>query len=162
MNRFENPRAVLLATLALWGAAAAWGAALDVFARISPPAAAALAVLALAFPPAVLALDANVRAHVARLSARTVALALAGTSLAAVAVLAAMSRRHGLAFEAAVAGPAALLTYFVLPLWLGAAVECSRRLLSLRRSGPATSPAATRDAPRASRTNARGAGAAGA
>lgn len=162
MNRSENPRAVLAAALTLWAAAVAAGAAHDVFARISPGAALALALLALAFPAAVLALDDSVGAHVAALAPRTLGLAFAGFTLAAAALLAAMLARHGLALEAAVSGPFAWLTYFVAPVWLGLAAEGARRAGAIRRSAPGTSPAARRDAPRAARTSARGAGAAGA
>jgi hypothetical protein len=162
MNRFENPGAVLAAAWAAWAAAVAVGAAMDVFARISPEAAAALAILAMVFPPAVLALDESVRRHVAALPARSVALPFGVVSVAVLSLVALLLRRHGLAWGAAVSGPFALLTYFLLPLWVGLAAESARRTLSLRRSAPATSPAARRDAPRAARTSARGAGAAGA
>lgn len=160
MNRFENPGAVLAAALGSWAAAVAAAAMFDVFARISPGAAQALAVLALLLPLAVLALDESVSAHVAGLSARTVALAWAVTTLVAGTLLAAMLRRHGLAPEAAVSGPFALLTYFVAPVWTGLAFEAIRRAAAVTRSAPATSPAARPAAPRAARTSARGAGAA--
>ena len=126
MNRFENPGAVLATALVSWAAAVSAGAMLDVFIRISPGAAQALALLALAFPLAVLWLDESVAAHVARFTGRTVALALLSTTLIAGALLGALLRRHGLALEAAAAGPFALLTYFVAPVWLGLAAEAAR------------------------------------
>jgi hypothetical protein len=162
MNRLENPVAVLVAACAAWAAAVAAGAAMDVFARISPEAAAAVAILAIVFPPAVLALDESVRRYVAALPSRGVALPLAGVTVAVLALLALLLRRHGLEWESAVRGPFALLTFFLVPLWVGLAAEAARRAVPLRRSAPATSPAARRGAPRGARTSARGAGAAGA
>ena len=162
MNRLENTPAVLGAAWGTWAAAVTAGAALDVFVRISPGAAAAIAILALAFPPAVLALDEHVRRHVSGLSARGVGLAFAAVTVAMVAMLTLLLRRHGLAGGAAVSGPFALLTYFVAPLWMGLATEVARRALSLRRWAPGKSPAARPGVPRDARTSARGAGAAGA
>ena len=162
MNRFENPGVVLVAALGLWACAVAVGAMHDVFTRISPGAAQALVVIALLLPVAVLMLDESVAAHVARLPVKSVALAFMATTVIGAALLAAMLRRHGLAFEAAISGPFALLTYFVAPVWTGLVAEAARRAAAIKRSAPATSPAARPAAPRASRTSARGARAAGA
>ena len=161
MNRLENPVAVLGMAGALWAAAAVAGASLDVFARISPGAAVALAVVACGLPPAVLALDESVRRYVSGVAARKVLVPFAALTVVIVAMLLALLVRD-LTGAAAVSGPFAVLTYFLVPFWIGLATEIARRAASLRRSAPATSPASRRDAPRAARTSARGAGAAGA
>jgi hypothetical protein len=159
----ERPAAVLALALAAWGAAVLLAAANGVFARISPETAAALAILAAAFAPAALALDAGLRDHVKAIATRTLAIALGTTMLAALLLAGASLRRHGLSLEAAVTAPFALLTYFVGPVALGiGAALVQRAAARLTRSAPARSPAARPGAQQGGRTSARGAGAAGA
>ena len=121
----EDSRAVL--GLGGWGAAVAYAASQDVFARISPGAATALALLAALAAPAALALDANRRAQARRASVITLAV---GQALAALALLAGMKLlpgNHALSLETAVSGSFAVLTYFVGPVGLGLATALLQR-----------------------------------
>ena len=160
----EDTRSVLVLGLGAWGASVAYAASQDVFARISPGAAVALALLAAVAAPAALALDANLCEQASRASAAALCTALLGALLAILAGVGVLLRGPGLSLEAAVGGPFAVLTYFVGPVALGLATALLRRDsgTSVTRSAPAKSPAASPAARRASRTNAPGAGAAGA
>ena len=156
----EDSRSVLALALGGWGAAVAYAAAFDVFTRISPGAAAALAVLAALAPPAALVLDANLREQARRTSTAILGAVFMAALLTMVAGTGMLLRTHGFALEAAVTGPHALLTYFVGPVGLGLATALLQRVGGVRRSEPATSPAATPGVRRASHTSDRGAGAA--
>ncbi len=155
----EDSRSVLVLGLGAWGASVAYAASQGVFARISPGAAAALALLAAIAAPAALVLDANLRQQARRASVAALSIALAGTLLAVLAGLGLMLRRHGLSFEAAVSGAYGVLAFFVGPVGLGLATALLQRIT---RSAPAKSPGASPAARQAARTSARGAGAAGA
>jgi hypothetical protein len=157
----EDSRAVLVLGVAAWAGAVACAASENVFARISPAAALALAALAAIAAPGALLLDRNLREQVRRLPRQVLA---AGFMLCALAVLVgsgALLRRHGFDPQAATTGAYAFVTYFVAPLGLAMLVAAVQRLgARLRRSAPATSPASTRAAPRKPHTNARDEGAA--
>lgn len=155
----EDSRSVIVLGLGAWGAGVAYAASQGVFARISPGAAAALALLAAIAAPAALVLDANLREEVRRASAATLSVGLAVTLLGMLAGLGKLLGGHGLSLEAAVSGPYAVLTYFVAPVGLGLATALLQRIT---RSAPVTSPVASPAARRAAHTSARGAGAAGA
>lgn len=155
----EDSRAVLVLGLGAWGAGVAYAASQGVFARISPGAAVALAILAAITAPAALVLDANLREQARRASTTALFIGLAVTLLGVLAGLGMLLGSHGLSLEAAVRGPYAVLTYFVGPVGLGLATALLQRIT---RSAPAKSPAASPAARRVAHTSARGAGAAGA
>lgn len=159
----EDSRAVLILGVGAWAAAVAYAASQDVFARISPPAALALAILAAVGAPGALLLDQNLREHARRASPRALVVAL--VALLGVALLATeiLIRRHGFTLDSVVSAPFAFVTYFVAPLAIALATAAAQRLgAAIRRSAPAKSPGARPGARRTPRTNARGAGAAGA
>ncbi len=160
----EDSRSVLALGLGGWGAAVAYAASQDVFARISPGAATGLALLAAIAAPAALALDANLREQVRRTSAATLAIGLALVALALLVGTRVLQGSHGLSLESVVSGPFAVLTYFVGPVGLGLATALLQRASAARltRSAPGKSPGASPAARRAARTSAPGAGAAGA
>ena len=160
----EDSRAVLILGVGAWAAAVAYATSQEVFARISPAAALALAILAAAGAPGALLLDENLREQARRASGRVLGAALMvflGVTLLATEIL---IRRHGFTLESVVSAPFAFVTYFVAPLAIALATAIAQRLgaAAIRRSAPAKSPAARPAARRTPRTNARGAGAAGA
>ena len=158
----EDSKAVIALALGGWLAAVAAGAAHGVFAKLSPESGAALAAFAVAFAPATVLLDARLRETAARASGASLAVMLL-TSWVALLAGGGAWLRAGASLEAALAGAFPVFIYFVAPL-AGALVAAAavRLAVVVRRSAPATSPAARPAGPRAARTSARGAGAAGA
>ena len=158
----EDSKAVIALALGGWLAAVAAGAAHGVFAKLSPASGTALALFALAFAPATVLLDARLREMAANAGARRLAVLLLASAVAMIAGGGAWLR-GGATAEAAFSGAFPVLVYFVAPLAAALLAAAAVRLAAaVRRSAPARSPAARPGAPRAARTSARGAGAAGA
>ena len=137
----EECASVLSLTLALWGAAVAFGAVEGVFAKLSPATLAATAIFALAYAPATVLLDRSIGEFLARIDARVIGAAL--VVLAILLVGLALSGEGPLVARLGQES-GAMAALFVAPVTAGlAAGLLSRSPRSAPAKSPGASPAAT-------------------